>query len=141
MGKPLRNPQLLVVCRLDEKWELIHKVSAPANLVISRQLLLPNFDIKTFPFMVHFDKKFYYIVNVMNLSHRDKFVKGSARNDWRQAPFFFIDYGDDRLSFNFCVSEYIEKKNYEKVYKYAWHQLSLNVDFTQILKQHKRLPV
>ena len=73
---------------------MVHNVPAPGDLVVSRKMLLPGFDIKTFPFTVVSGKQFYYIVNLKNLEHRDRFVCGSAGNDWRQAAFFFIARGD-----------------------------------------------
>ena len=87
--------------------------------------------------MVTFGEKFYYIINLLRLDHVDKFVKGSAKNNWLQAPVFFVVHETDRFSFNFLTTHYTEKD----VYECCWFQIDLNTDFAQILRKYGRLPI
>ena len=60
-----------------DKWAIVRRVEAPNDLIIVKELLLPGFDLKTFPFVVVYGSDAYHLVNLITL-HRDTLILGSA---------------------------------------------------------------
>ena len=130
IGTRLNNRMLVI-----DKWEITRSVKAPEDLTISKELLLPGFDLKTYPFVVIYGRDTYQLVN-LNTLHRDALILGSASNFWKQTAIFFLKQPTGRFFMNFCTT----RVNDEKKWEHNWYKMQFNVDFIKTLSDHGRLP-
>ena len=127
--------------------KVISKVKVEGGYNLERSLLLPDFDIDHFPFLVDYGSTENDGHTVMK-SHAFKLVNlstgrvniliaSSAQNIMPQQAAFFTKTGEGRFTLDFCT---VQQSSSESTYEQSWHQMSFNSDFTAMLKEYGRIP-
>lgn len=63
-------------------WIVVRETEVSGKFSVSDSLLLPGFDINSFPFLLESGKNSYNIINVLS-GNRDVLIQGSAQTDYR----------------------------------------------------------
>ena len=132
----LLNSKLLVplimtnICLVIQDWEITQEVNLTCDY-IRPHLLLPGFDVDSFPFVIMYAKDDFELMN-LRTGQTDSLVSASAGNEYEWPATFFTAHTNDCVDFFFCTA----RLNDESMYEHACHVMEFNADFVQMLKKY-----
>ena len=130
----LKNSESMLIV---EDWRVTRTLDTLDELALGRHLLLPNFDLDAFPFMITYEMDTFFLLNIRT-GHKDALIKGSARNEGKYPAIFFVEHGSDDLELHFCTVTLNDRNN---TYEQTWHCMELKADFVNTLKKYGQLPL